>query len=394
MFPEILQVIQEFGAIGGADRVAWELAQAFNRVGLINGVVTSAALDASGTATDVILVSPWVKWFSTRGGMRHLARLLVFPAFTLAATRVVRRRRKALVISHGDCLAGDVVVVHAVNAENLKIKKAAGQWRWLLNPIHAWVALRDYWMIGHLRYKRYIAVSRRVSQELVKHYRVPESRIRVISNGVDVDRFKPDASARRRIREDFGIPQDAPLLLFVGHEFNRKGLAYLIDAMERLGPEFHLLVVGSDNQAPYRAMAKASAGRIVYAGEQKNVERFFAAADAFVFPTSYETFSLVCMEAMASGLTVFATSVGGIEEYLKDGQNGMMIVQDGADIARKIEAVFRDAALAEQMRAAARLTAENYSWDNIARQYVDLLAEILEERKAEHPLAPARLPAH
>ena len=50
MFPEILQVIQEFGAIGGADRVAWELAQAFNRVGLINGVVTSAAFDASGTS--------------------------------------------------------------------------------------------------------------------------------------------------------------------------------------------------------------------------------------------------------------------------------------------------------------------------------------------------------
>ena len=74
--------------------------------------------------------------------------------------------------------------------------------------------------------------------------------------------------------------------------------------------------------------------------------------------------------------------------------NGMMIVQDGADIARKIEAVFQDAALAEQMRAAARLTAENYSWDNIARQYVDLLAEILEERKAEHSLAPVRLPAH
>ena len=394
MFPEILQVIQEFGAIGGADRVAWELAQAFNRIGLANGVVTSAAHDTGGTATDVILVSAWANRFSTRGGMRHLARLFVFPAFTLAATRAVRHRKKSLIISHGDCLAGDVVVVHAVNAENLEIKKAAGQWRWLLNPIHAWVALRDYWMIGHLRYKRYIAVSRRVSQELVKHYNVPESRIRVISNGVDVDRFKPDTSARRQIREDFGIPQEAPLLLFVGHEFNRKGLAHLIDAMERLGPEFHLLVVGSDNQAPYRAMAKVSAGRIVYAGEQKNVERFFAAADAFVFPTSYETFSLVCMEAMASGLAVFATPVGGIEEYLKDGRNGMMITQDGADIAQKVEAVFQNDTLAAQLRAAARGAAENYSWDNIARQYIDLLSEILEERKAGHTAAPMRVAAH
>lgn len=386
MFPEILQVIQEFGAIGGADRVAWELAQAFNRAGLTNGVIASATRDIGETATHVTVVSPWVNRFSTRGGMRYMARTVVFPAFTLAATRAVRRRAGSLVVSHGDCLAGDVVVVHAVNAENLQVKKAAGQWRWMLNPLHAWVALRDRWMIGGLRYRRYVAVSHRVSQELHKHYAVPANRIRVIPNGVDVERFRPDPSARREIRETFGIPQDAPLLLFVGHEFDRKGLAHVIDAMERLGPEYRLLVVGSDNQAPYRAMARVSGDRIVYAGEQKGIERFFAAADAFVFPTAYETFSLVCMEAMASGLTVFATTVGGIEEYLKDGRNGVTIVQDGADIARKIEAVFGDAALMRQMQAAAQATAEAYSWDSIAAQYVDLLSEVLEERKTGRKL--------
>ena len=92
MFPEILQVIQEFGAIGGADRVAWELAQAFNRAGLTNGVIASATRDIGETATHVTVVSPWVNRFSTRGGMRYMARTVVFPAFTLAATRAVRRR--------------------------------------------------------------------------------------------------------------------------------------------------------------------------------------------------------------------------------------------------------------------------------------------------------------
>jgi UDP-glucose:(heptosyl)LPS alpha-1,3-glucosyltransferase len=390
MVPEILQVIQEFGAIGGADRVAWELAQAFNRAGLPNGVIASAARDAGDAATHVTIVSPWVNRFSTRGGMRYLARLAVFPAFTLAATRAVRRQDKSLVISHGDCLAGDIVVVHAVNAENLEIKKAAGQWRWRLNPLHAWVALRDRWMIGGLRYRRYVAVSHRVSGELHKHYNVPANRIRVIPNGVDVERFRPDPNIRRQIRQDFDIPQDARLLLFVAHEFDRKGLAHVIDAMERLGPDYRLLVVGSDNPAPYRAMARLSHDRIIYAGEQKGIERFFAAADAFVFPTSYETFSLVCMEAMASSLTVFATSVGGIEEYLKDGQNGITILQDGADIARKVDAVFEDAPRVERMRAAARATAETYSWDSIAGKYIDLLSEVFEERRAGSRLAAGR----
>lgn len=239
-----------------------------------------------------------------------------------------------------------------------------------------------------LRYKRYVAVSHRVSRELHKHYRVPESRIRVISNGVDVARFRADADARRQIRQDFDIPDAAPLLLFVAHEFDRKGLAHVINAMERLGPEFRLLVVGSDNPAQYREMARVSGDRITYAGERKDIERFFAAADAFVFPTSYETFSLVCMEAMASGLLVFATSVGGIEEYLQDGQNGVTIRRDGADIAGKINAVFGDASLAEQMRVTARATAETYDWDSIAARYISLASEVFEERQGRRKLSP------
>jgi len=381
MFPEILQVIQEFGSIGGAERVSWELAQAFNRAGLSNGVITNVAQDMPGAATTVTLVTPWVRKLPTRSGMRHVTRTAVFPIFTFAATRAVNHRSNSLVISHGDCLAGDVVVMHAVNAENLKVKQIAGQWRWRLNPLHAWVALRDRWMIGGLRYRRYVAVSNRVSEELHKHYRVPKNRIRVIPNGVDVERFKPSASFRHEVRQQFGIPDDARLLLFVGHEFDRKGLAYAVDAMEHLGPQYRLLVVGSDNPAPYRAQARRSGDRIIYAGEQKCPEKFFAAADAFVFPTTYETFSLVCMEAMATGTVVFATPVGGIEDYLKDGHNGVVIQHDGVDIARKIDALFQNPALLKQMEGAARATAESYSWDSIAAKYVDLLSEVLVERQ-------------
>src|SRR5262245_52173535 len=127
MIPEIIQVIQEFSTAGGAERVAWELAQAFSRAGLPNAVVTSLSEDAAAPLTRVTIVSRWVNWISTRGTLRYLARLVVYPAFTLAATRYVRRHPESMVISHGDCLAGDILVVHAVNAESLEDKKMSGQ---------------------------------------------------------------------------------------------------------------------------------------------------------------------------------------------------------------------------------------------------------------------------
>lgn len=393
MVAEIIQVIQEFSTAGGAERVAWELAQAFGRAGLPNAVVTSLAEDATGSVTRVAVVSRWVNRIPTRGSLRYLARLVVYPVFTLAATRYVRRQRGSVVISHGDCLAGDVLVVHAVNAESLEEKKTSGQWRWRMNPLHAWVALRDRWMIRGLRYRRYVAVSRRVSEELQKHHGVPRERIRVISNGIDVERFRPDAAVGRQIREAYAIPPQARLLLFVSHEFHRKGLAHVVEAMEALDDGYRLLVVGSDNPAPYRKMAQKAGGRIIYAGAQKGIERFFAAADALVLPTSYETFSLVCMEAMACGVPVFATRAGGIEDYLRDGENGFSIAQDGADIARKLETAFGDPALVERLKAGARATALSFGWDSIAGQYAELLSEVADEKGgAPRKIAVSPLP--
>ncbi len=176
--------------------------------------------------------------------------------------------------------------------------------------------------------------SRRASQpNCNRSTRCSASRIRVIPNGIDLNRFARDTAAGLRIRQEFGIPVDARLLLFAGHEFRRKGLAHAIGALERLGPDVWMLVVGSDNPAPYRKLATTSANRLVFAGSRTDMPALYAAADAFVLPTAYETFSLVCMEAMACSTPVFATPVGGIEDYLVDGVNGYQIKMDGADIA-------------------------------------------------------------
>ncbi len=378
---EIVQIIQEFSTVGGAENVSWELARAFERLGISNLVLTSRSA-AAPDAKNVRLVIPFTSSIPTRGPLRYIGRLLVVPLFTFVATFTLRHYRNAVAISHGDTLAGDILVVHAVNIENLHEKRRAGEWMWRFNPLHLWVSLRDHFMIGGLRYRRYVAVSPRVAGELKHHYNVPADRIQVIPNGIDVERFKPDQTARRTARARFGIPPDAQLLLFVGHEFDRKGLAHIIGAMERLGPEYWLLVVGAGDEGRYKRMASQLRGRVVFAGEQRGLESIYPAADAFVLPTAYETFSLVCMEAMACAVPVFATRVGGIEDYLVDGHNGFSIERDPNDVAAKLAQAFQDKEGLKQLAKGAYETALGYRWDAIATQYVALVEQVDREKKA------------
>jgi glycosyltransferase involved in cell wall biosynthesis len=387
---QIVQVVQELSTAGGVERVAWELARAFGRAGIANTVVVSTVGEPLGGGTTIEYVGSWLSRIPTRGPLRYLGRTVVVPLFTLAATRAVGRHSAAAVLSHGDSLRGDALVVHAVNAESLAEKRSAGRWLWMLNPMHLWVSLRDRWMIGGLRYRMYVAVSARVSAELQKHYGIPATRIRIIPNGIDLDRFRRDSAAGQSIRREFGVPAGAKLLLFAGHEFRRKGLAHAIGALERLGPDVWLLVVGSDNPDRYRKMATRAGDRLIFAGQRLDMPAFYAAADAFVLPTAYETFSLVCMEAMAAAVPVFATRVGGIEDYLEDGINGYAIDMDPEDIASKIGRTLADKVLFDKMRSGARATALRYGWDQVASRYIELLGQIQSSKRDASKRGPSK----
>jgi UDP-glucose:(heptosyl)LPS alpha-1,3-glucosyltransferase len=380
----IVQAVQEFSTEGGVETVAFELAKAWDRAGVPNSVLASA-----GDAAKVQRVAPWLARIPTRGALRHIGRFLVVPLFTLAVTLALRKHRSAVIVSHGDSLTGDVLIVHAVNAVSLDEKKRAGNWRWLLNPIHLWVALRDRFMIGGRRYRRYVAVSPRVAGELEAYYKVPRNLISVIPNGIDLSKFNPDPAMRNVIRDEFGIPHDARLLLFVGHEFARKGLAYAVEALKQLDDDVCLLVVGSDNPAPYRRLLPDADKRLFFAGARKDLPAFYQTADAFVLPTAYETFSLVCMEALASGVPVLATRVGGIEDYLEDGVNGYGIERDAADIAARVRSVLGDPAKLAVLKGGARATAERFDWNTVAARYAALLKEVWQAKMHIPAAAPA-----
>jgi len=379
----ILQISLEMGFGGGSECVAFELHRAWQALGLDSRAITSQATEPE-SRNGITFVTPWLGRFGLRSRRRHLATVFTVPFFTLAATwRAKRNRGSKIVLSHGDSLTGDVCVVHAVNRASLAEKSRTGYYGWLLNPSNLWVAWRDWWMLRGGRYRKVVAISERVRQQLKHYYNVPDERIVTIPNGINLDRFKPEnAQSRAAVRQSFGVPDDAPLVLFAGSQYRLKGLEFAIRALVEMETKAILMVVGADVAAPFKRLAEqlGVSDRVIFAGARSDLPTIYPAADAFVLPTLYETFALVCLEAMASGLPVLASPVGGIEDYLDDGVNGLHIQRDATDIAAKLDRLFNDRDLHTRLREAGIATAQSYEWKKIAQQYVNLFDELIAER--------------
>ena len=380
----ILQVCLEFGLGGGSECVAYELHRAWLALGLDARVITSTATEPE-PQQGIGYIAGWLTVGSMRARWRHMATVIAVPLFTLLATwHAHRTRGNKIVLSHGDSLTGDVCVMHAVNRASLAEKRRAGYYGWLLNPSNLWVTWRDWWMLRGGRYRRIVAISERVRKQLKQHYGVADERIVTIPNGINLARYDP-ANARHRsaVRRNLEIPDDVPLVLFVGSQFRLKGLEFAIRALAQMKTtSAMLLVVGGDAATPYKRLAEqlGVVDRVRFAGSRSDLPEIYPAADAFVLPTLYETFALVCLEAMASGLPVLASPVGGIEDYLIDGKNGFHIQRDAQDISHKLDQVLNDSTLHGRLREGGLATAQDYSWEKIAKQYLALFNELLMER--------------
>jgi len=226
--------------------------------------------------------------------------------------------------------------------------------------------------------KKIIAVSEGVKKEILEYYNVPEEKIIVIPNGVDLEEFKPYPEKREKIRKKYGIKENEIVLMFSGYEFRRKGLEYIIKALPLVKGEVKFLVVGKDDPNYYKKLASklGVSNKIIFTGFVPDISEYYAASDIFIFPTAYEAFSLATLEAVASGLPILATKVNGTEELIIDGYNGFFIKRDLKDIANKINILIEDENLRKQMSKNARKTAKKYSWDEVAKKTMEVYEEV------------------
>lgn len=382
----IIQAAPEIGLLGGSENAAFELHRAWLARGVDARVVTGHT-NQPEVRQGVILTIPKLNSWIRRFGSEHLVTILMVPINSLVATwRLWKARGSGIVVSHGDSFMGDVFVIHSVTKANLIEKKRRGHYSWLFNPIHLWVMARDWWLFRGGHYRQVVAVSERLRRQLKQHYRVPDEKIAVIPNGVNLWRFSPrHATSRAKVRSELGIAEDVPLLLFVGHDLERKGLSHVIEALGKMRTTACLLVAGTEGEARYRELAErlGISERLIFAGKRSDIHLIYPAADAFVLPSRYETFSLLVLEAMASGVPVLASPVGSIEDCLRDGENGLYIQRDAEDIAVKVDRLFSDANQRSRLRERGLATARQYAWGIIADRYLALLEKLEHERQIE-----------
>jgi UDP-glucose:(heptosyl)LPS alpha-1,3-glucosyltransferase len=217
--------------------------------------------------------------------------------------------------------------------------------------------------------------------EIASHYTGIKSV--VVANGVDTDRFRPDSEVRNRLREDESLNERDIVSLFVGGDWDRKGLELALDATalgRTRGCRLWLWVVGAgDSRRFMRLAARAGIAEWVrFFGPRSDVECFYQAADIFLLPTKYETFSMACYEAAASGLPIISTRVNGVSELIGAGEAGIIVDRDAVVICDALSRLARDSETRYSLGVNARLRAGAYRWQESAAT-VFLLYEALSE---------------
>jgi glycosyltransferase involved in cell wall biosynthesis len=258
--------------------------------------------------------------------------------------------------------------------------RVAGRIGGALNPYHHFLLAAERRLFGSARLRAVICNSKMVRDEIRCHFGTPAEKLHVVYNGVDLDAFNPTLKSQRSaVRSEFGIAPDTMVYLFVGSGFERKGLPQLLRALSVV-PAAHLIVVGGDKRQKDMQRLRMELGiapRVHFAGPQKDVKRWYGAADCFVLPTLYDPFPNAALEAMASGLPVITTSQCGAAEFVEEGVGGM--VCEAGDVVglslamRKISEV----AGAEAMGRAARAAVSGLGTELMAAQLAALYRSLM-----------------
>ena len=296
-------------------------------------------------------------------------------AFAALARRAAARERRDVVQSHERTFGADVY--------------RAGE-----GCHRAYLELRDERASRPLYHRAVLAVERRVFQEtraivaiarkgkeeIERLYGVAPTRVTTVYNGVDLVRFHPDNRGRHReaARTEAAIPHDAFTALYVGSGFARKGLGTAIEALAKLADRrARLVVIGRGDERAFRALADrlGLAAQIAWLGPRRDVERWYAAADAAILPARYEPFGNVHLEALASGTPVVTSTRAGGSEVVQEGVSGA--VREPRDAAGFAEALAHLQASPERDRArAARAAAEPFTYERQVKELHRIWAEI------------------
>jgi glycosyltransferase involved in cell wall biosynthesis len=238
------------------------------------------------------------------------------------------------------------------------------------------------------RARKIIAVSHFTKWELTNYYKIPPNKIRVIHNGVDINKFKP-ATGKRKAKAALGFNPDDPAIVSVGRLYARKGLFTLIESMPAVVKRFpnaKFIISGKGQSDEMRkliihAEKLGVKDNIVFTGyyPDKKLPKLYQAADVFAFSTFYEHHPFAVLEAMATGLPVVTTTVGGIPETIGSGKNGFLVEPfNQAQFSDRILYLLEHPGEAAEMGLKARKTVEErFDWRIVVKDAMKVYDEAL-----------------
>lgn len=287
-----------------------------------------------------------------------------------------------------------VVLIHGSMTSELRTR-----WRGLWSPRGVYRMVRHLkrlpwllllWRKAAPMVDRWVVVSHEIAHEWQHELGLPTERITVVPNGIDTARFCPDPAARQVVRQRLDIPPDAPLLLSVGRLEQEKGAHIAIQAVKMLLPRFpalRLLIAGEGSYRaalePLVAQTNGAVSLLGYVPNQR-VPELLAASDIFLMPSlCHEAFPLTIVEALAVGLPVVASRVGGIPTAIEDGRNGLLVPMGSARaLAQAVERLLKDEALRGSMAEAALQSArQRFSIGHMVDATEQVLLAVIEQHR-------------
>ena len=230
-----------------------------------------------------------------------------------------------------------------------------------------------------------VTISNYSSEKMIQFYGVDKKKIRIVPNGVDIQKFKP-SQTYEKIKHQIGI-NDKLCVLFVGRLIPRKGLTFLVEAAKYIVREFNqtmFLIVGDGPQKNHIVSyleKKRLNDNFVFLGDvnESGLPTLYNCADVFVLPSIQEGQGIALLEAQAAAKPVVAFDVGGVRETVLEGETGLLMKPDSRELAYAVMKLLGSGSLRETMGSRGRrFVVDNFSWGACAQKMLRVYQEAFE----------------
>ncbi len=251
-----------------------------------------------------------------------------------------------------------------------------------LSPRHWITILVENLTFNNTKTKVFIVPSNFVKAQLINVYHVDEKKIRVVRNGINLDKFYFSEKEKKMLREKLKINYDRLVFCFVSTNHRLKGLQYLLMAMRILKEKeykFKLIIAGNGSDGYFLKLIKKLSldNYIVWLGKRKDIENVYRACDVLVYPTLFDAASSVVLEAMACGLIPVVSMYNGTSEIVVNGKNGLIIEEptDVNEIANILEFLLKNRDILPKLRKNVLNSINEYPVTDVFSKIEELIRE-------------------